>query len=30
LLADVKARFDAAGITIPYPQRDVHVRNAGG
>jgi small conductance mechanosensitive channel len=29
LLADVKARFDAAGITIPYPQRDVHVHNAG-
>ena len=29
LLADVKTRFDAAGITIPYPQRDVHVHNAG-
>jgi hypothetical protein len=25
LLADVKTRFDAAGIAIPYPQRDVHV-----
>ena len=21
----VKERFDAEGITIPYPQRDVHV-----
>lgn len=29
LIADVKLRFDAAGITIPYPQRDVHVRGAG-
>ena len=29
LLADVKTRFDAAGITIPYPQRDVHVHGAG-
>jgi small conductance mechanosensitive channel len=28
LLADVKTRFDAAGITIPYPQRDVHVHGA--
>lgn len=25
LLADVKIRFDAAGITIPYPQRDLHL-----
>lgn len=24
----VKQRFDAAGITIPYPQRDVHLFNA--
>jgi small conductance mechanosensitive channel len=23
---EVKKRFDAAGISIPYPQRDVHVR----
>jgi small conductance mechanosensitive channel len=28
LLADVKTRFDAAGITIPYPQRDLHVHGA--
>ena len=25
----VKIRFDEAGITIPYPQRDLHVRKAG-
>jgi small conductance mechanosensitive channel len=25
LLADVKTGFDAAGITIPYPQRDLHL-----
>jgi small conductance mechanosensitive channel len=24
----VKERFDAEGISIPYPQRDVHVQNA--
>ena len=30
LTADVKLRFDAAGITIPYPQRDVHVYAASG
>ena len=30
LTADAKRRFDAAGITIPYPQRDVHVRAACG
>jgi small conductance mechanosensitive channel len=29
LTADVKLRFDAAGITIPYPQRDVHIHSAG-
>jgi small conductance mechanosensitive channel len=29
LLADVKVRFDAAGITIPYPQRDLHLDIAG-
>jgi small conductance mechanosensitive channel len=28
LLADVKSRFDAAGITIPYPQRDLHLHAA--
>lgn len=28
LTADVKARFDAAGITIPYPQRDLHIHAA--
>jgi small conductance mechanosensitive channel len=28
LTADVKARFDAAGITIPYPQRELHLRIA--
>ena len=26
----VKKRFDAAGITIPFPQRDVHLHQAGG
>jgi small conductance mechanosensitive channel len=25
----VKKRFDAAGITIPFPQRDVHLRQVG-
>jgi len=25
LMADVKKRFDAAGISLPYPQRDVHL-----
>ena len=25
----VKKRFDAAGITIPFPQRDVHLHQAG-
>ncbi len=29
LLADVKVRFDAAGITIPYPQRDLHLDIVG-
>jgi small conductance mechanosensitive channel len=28
LTADVKARFDAAGITIPYPQRELHLHAA--
>jgi small conductance mechanosensitive channel len=23
----VKLRFDEAGITIPFPQRDVHINN---
>lgn len=27
LLQTVKERFDAEGISIPYPQRDVHVHN---
>jgi len=30
LTADVKARFDAAGITIPYPQRELHLHAASG
>ncbi|MCL5779158.1 mechanosensitive ion channel family protein [Limibaculum sp. FT325] len=25
LIANVKKRFDAAGVSIPYPQRDVHL-----
>lgn len=28
LVREVKRRFDAAGITIPYPQQDVHVHQA--
>ncbi|GAB5405869.1 MAG: hypothetical protein Aurels2KO_41000 [Aureliella sp.] len=28
LLRTVKERFDAEGISIPYPQRDVHVHNS--
>ena len=27
LTREVKIRFDAEGISIPYPQRDVHVIN---
>jgi small conductance mechanosensitive channel len=30
LTADLKQRFDAAGITMPYQQRDVHVHAAPG
>jgi small conductance mechanosensitive channel len=30
LTADLKLRFDAAGITMPYPQRDLHVHAASG
>ena len=30
LLKTVKQRFDAEGISIPYPQRDVHLINAEG
>lgn len=26
LLEEVKARFDAAGVSIPFPQQDVHVK----
>jgi small conductance mechanosensitive channel len=29
LLENVKAAFDANGISIPFPQRDVHVRETG-
>ncbi len=29
LTRGVKERFDAAGISIPYPQRDVHIRHGG-
>jgi small conductance mechanosensitive channel len=28
LTRSVKERFDAEGITIPFPQREVHIRNA--
>ena len=28
LTETVKQEFDSAGISIPYPQRDVHVREA--
>ena len=27
---EVKQRFDADGISIPFPQRDVHIHNEGG
>ena len=27
LTEQIKKRFDAEGISIPYPQRDVHVYN---
>ena len=27
LTRQIKERFDEAGISIPYPQRDVHVKN---
>ena len=30
LMADVKQRFDAAGISIPFPQRDVHIIQPAG
>ena len=30
LTADVKQRFDAAGISIPFPQRDVHIKQPAG
>jgi small conductance mechanosensitive channel len=30
LMADVKMRFDAAGISIPFPQRDVHLHTLSG
>lgn len=30
LIREVKRRFDAAGITIPYPQRDIHIHQAPG
>lgn len=30
LLRSVKEQFDAAGISIPFPQREIHVVNAAG
>ncbi|REJ81265.1 MAG: mechanosensitive ion channel family protein [Acidobacteria bacterium] len=29
LLENIKKRFDAEGVSIPYPQRDVHVHQVG-
>jgi small conductance mechanosensitive channel len=29
LLENIKAAFDVNGISIPYPQRDVHLHQAG-
>ena len=28
LLENIKLSFDANGISIPYPQQDVHMHNA--
>ncbi len=30
MIEKVKLRFDEAGITIPYPQRDVHISQSNG
>lgn len=30
LIKDIKERFDKEGITIPFPQRDVHLYKTGG
>ena len=30
IMREVKMRFDAEGVSIPFPQRDVHLFNEGG
>ena len=30
IMEKVKKRFDEAGISIPFPQRDIHIRQSNG